>query len=371
MSLWVIGIGPGDIDYITPLARKKIIDSDFVVGSSRAVRSVRDILGGKQTRIFDGKSLEDAMKFSIEKARELNVALLSTGDPCFSGVLKPIRRKLRDMRTEIDLEVIPGISSIQVLSSRLGVSWDEMDFVNFHGAQNLQKALSDLATALRAKKSVLVFPDPRLPPGTMAGQLMAKGAESYTRVVVGSELTYPTERIYDTDLEGLTKIRDMSPLSIMVIDPNSGLDEEVLERQAEKGAILVGHGSRLSYNKEVIEKLASELEEKGYEIRSGLLLEPSTVHDAIAELARANVPKIALVPIFTADGMHTKRDLPEILRSLPGVTFVEEKKNGRYMIRYFTEDQSFEVIMASPIGSHPRVIDIVEERIEEALGELQ
>ncbi|MEJ1730690.1 SAM-dependent methyltransferase, partial [Escherichia coli] len=61
-----------------------------------------------------------------------NVAILSTGDPGFSGVLKPIL-KLRD---DLDLEVIPGISSLQLAAAKLQVPWDEANLLTLHGKGN-------------------------------------------------------------------------------------------------------------------------------------------------------------------------------------------------------------------------------------------
>ncbi len=79
------------------------------------------------------------------------MALLSTGDPGFSGVLKPIKK----LAGKLEFEVIPGISSIQICASKLQIPWDEANIITMHG-----KGISDeLITLLSNGKTTMILPN--------------------------------------------------------------------------------------------------------------------------------------------------------------------------------------------------------------------
>lgn len=79
---------------------------------------------------------------------------------------------------------------------------------------------------------------------------------------------------------------------------------------------MVGHGSRLPYSRQVVEKIAEYVEEMGdfetVEVGFMELCEP-TVQEAVKKAAESGVDKIVVVPVFLAHGVHTKRDIPKML----------------------------------------------------------
>ncbi len=82
------------------------------------------------------------------------------------------------------------------------------------------------------------------------------------------------------------------------------------------GLIIIGHGSKLPHNRENLEKLAELLRErarfKTVEIAFMVRNTPS-IPEAIENLAKKGVSKIVLVPAFLAPGVHTTREIPELI----------------------------------------------------------
>lgn len=122
------------------------------------------------------------------------------------------------------------------------------------------------------------------------------------------------------------------------------------------GLLLVGHGSKLPYNKENLEKLAEILRNRsvfGEIAISFMCRDTPTIAEAIDTLTQRKVSKIVLVPAFLAAGVHTTHDIPELIE-------VKEKElelKARGIDLYYGE----------PIGSDERIAKILEEKALHAL----
>ena len=89
-KIFIIGIGPGAEEYLTLKAIDCVKNCDYTVGSTRAIDLFRDI---KNTIAFNVKDLLDKLEEGVELAiKDNSVAILSTGDPGFSGVLNTVLR---------------------------------------------------------------------------------------------------------------------------------------------------------------------------------------------------------------------------------------------------------------------------------------
>ena len=126
----------------------------------------------------------------------------------------------------------------------------------------------------------------------------------------------------------------------------------------EVGLVLVGHGSKLPYNRENLEKLASILRERSrFKIveASFMIRDRPKIPEAIESIAKQGVKKIVLIPTFLAHGVHTEQEIPEIL----GL------KKEESMLRA----QGVEIIYGEPLGSDERIAEIIEEKALRALGQ--
>ena len=87
------------------------------------------------------------------------------------------------------------------------------------------------------------------------------------------------------------------------------------------GVLLLSHGSRLDEGEEVIkaykEMFAEEYPDAVVEYGFMEIRQP-TIPQTIKKLTDGrNLEKIVVVPVFIAHGLHTKRDIPHILKRHP------------------------------------------------------
>ena len=204
-KLYLVGIGPGSSDYLTAAAINTAGSVDVLVGSQRALDLFPGFEG--ETLVLRARNMDEMMKKSIYLVDEgKNVAILSTGDPGFSGVLNPIL-KLRD---DLDLEVIPGISSLQLAAARLQIPWDQGNLLTLHGKGNSKIILDFMDNG----KPTIVLPDFKVE--KLAHFLLENGVDPDRKVAVCERLSYPDERIVNGTLKEVA-VMDFTYLCVVII----------------------------------------------------------------------------------------------------------------------------------------------------------
>ncbi|RME62645.1 MAG: precorrin-3B C(17)-methyltransferase, partial [Nitrospirae bacterium] len=121
-KLYIVGVGPGSLDEITPRARQALLRSEVVVGYRAYVERLRGLLSGKDIYTTGMTKEIERCRLAIEKAREgSTVALVSSGDPgiyAMAGLVLELMKKEVSLR--VPVEVIPGVSALNAVSARLG-----------------------------------------------------------------------------------------------------------------------------------------------------------------------------------------------------------------------------------------------------------
>ena len=216
-KLSVVGIGPGSPDYVTPAARQAVQTADVVIGAERSLRLFSKDIKGEAVALT-AKNVNEILHYAADSAEKGKaVALLSTGDPGFSGLLRPILKTIRGR--DVEINVIPSVSAIQACAARLCMCWDEMRLFTFHkGTTTENKA--QLLKAVTEDKDVMLLPDPKVfPPRKIAGFLIKAGLDKETGVFVCERLTLSDERIVESTLEQVAAL-DFDALCVMVIKVN-------------------------------------------------------------------------------------------------------------------------------------------------------
>jgi len=116
--IYIAGIGPGNIDLVTPAAMKAIEDCDVLIGGRRNLE-LFDCLMKEKVEITS--DLEPVCTYILGNAGRKKITVLATGDPGIFSISEFLKRRLPDVK----LEIIPGISSFQYLCSRIGISWHD------------------------------------------------------------------------------------------------------------------------------------------------------------------------------------------------------------------------------------------------------
>jgi len=129
----------------------------------------------------------------------------------------------------------------------------------------------------------------------------------------------------------------------------------------KKAIILVGHGSSMPHNKEVVSTLAEKLSNSsGWDVVSYSFMNMNTpsIKDAIENVCEdSRVTSIVMAPVFIAPGVHIKEDVPEILGLSDGQKTKDMEVNGKVR-RFFYSD---------PFGADDRLVDIINDRAKETV----
>lgn len=215
-KLKLVGMGPGSPEYITPIAKKLVQNAQMVIGAKRALTLFQDYITGKSL-LLTAKNVKIGLEKGVKSSQQgKNVVILSTGDPGFSGLL----RSLIDVAgKDVDVDVVPGVSSIQVCAARLQMRWDTAELVSFHADISDEKK-TRIVEAIKNGKIVMLLPDPNLfTPSDIARFLIKQGTPKVTQVGICEKLTLENERIVSSTLGEILE-QPFDRLCVMVIGNN-------------------------------------------------------------------------------------------------------------------------------------------------------
>ncbi|MFB6234321.1 MAG: cobalt-factor II C(20)-methyltransferase [Halopenitus sp.] len=132
MTLYGIGLGPGEADLLTVRGKRLLESVDVVYSPGRLSRAVATEhvdeakigdLDFPMTR--DEDKLRSAWKEAAEsiapKAREGDAAFVTLGDPNVYSTFGHLRRTLDAFHPDVDVEVVPGVSAMTAFATALDV----------------------------------------------------------------------------------------------------------------------------------------------------------------------------------------------------------------------------------------------------------
>ncbi len=180
----IIGAGPGNPDLLSRAALDAIDIADVVIGAHRALAGIDvppDVVRCELVKTADiVAALTDAASWQ-------RAVVVMTGDVgLFSGARRLVEALSGD--AQVDVRVIPGISSASYLAARLARPWQDWRFASAHGV-----ACDIVIEAERAGELFLVTSGGE-DPSRLSGELVQAGFGD-ARVTVAERLSYPDERI--------------------------------------------------------------------------------------------------------------------------------------------------------------------------------
>lgn len=180
----IIGAGPGNPDLLSRAALDAIDFADVVIGAHRALAGIDvppDVVRCELVKTADiVAALTDAASWR-------RAVVVMTGDVgLFSGARRLVEALSGD--AQVDVRVVPGISSASYLAARLARPWQDWRFASAHGV-----ACDIVAEAERAGELFLVTSGGE-DPSRLSCELVQAGFGD-ARVTVAERLSYPDERI--------------------------------------------------------------------------------------------------------------------------------------------------------------------------------
>lgn len=180
----IIGAGPGNPDLLSRAALDAIDIADVVIGAHRALVGIDvppDVVRCELVKTADiVAALTDAASWQ-------RAVVVMTGDVgLFSGARRLVEALSGD--AQVDVRVVPGISSASYLAARLARPWQDWRFASAHGV-----ACDIVAEAERAGELFLATSGGE-DPSRLSDELVQAGFGD-ARVTVAERLSYPDERI--------------------------------------------------------------------------------------------------------------------------------------------------------------------------------
>ena len=199
----IVGIGPGSIDYLLPAAKREVELADVIVGGHRQLElfTYTDL----PTFCLDGR-FSEVVDFVQKNRDKKRIAVLVSGDPGFYSLMGLIERKF----PKDDYTITPGLSSMQIAFSRIKIQWKDANIFSLHG-----KHLDSMDKYIFSKKPLGILTDYKNTPFSIASYMKKKAAEN-RKVFIAENLSYPEERIIETDIYTIRK-GDTYKICIMII----------------------------------------------------------------------------------------------------------------------------------------------------------
>ncbi len=228
-KLFVIGVGPGSKKYLTDYSKELIKNSHFIIGYKYTLSTISHLID-KSSQVF-----EITMKNQEEVYLNVFNNLMKNDDQCvvpFTGDVNfsesEVVDRLLDLFGDNNVEIIPGISSIQIASAKSKVPLDKSVIITFHVTSDIEEKKLDLLKSVADKKSIILVPRPwpsipskNFMPSEISLFLKEKGLD--TSIINVWVFEYLTDELKEASYKGTMDSlegKKFSDLSVMVIDQN-------------------------------------------------------------------------------------------------------------------------------------------------------
>ncbi len=188
MKISLIGAGPGKETLISLEGDKLIKEADILIGADRIIKTFG--AGKPGFNIVRAEDIVDKIKNTgIGK----NVAVLLTGDPGFFSSARKLFKLLDgdESLKGTEINVVPGISSLQYFLENLHLSWENVVYTSLHGRK------ANIIGYIRDNPKVFSLFGGGEEIRETAEKLHYYGMDQ-VKIIIGERLSYPDENIIFT-----------------------------------------------------------------------------------------------------------------------------------------------------------------------------
>lgn len=179
-KITLLGIGMGSSSNMTIEARNACENADVLIGAKRMLDAVKQF----HKPVFDSYRPEEIKDFIDGCLEYQNFVVALSGDVGFySGASKLIEQFEHD-----EIELLPGISSVVYLCSKLKTTWQDVKFISNHGRYE------NLIGAVKTNSKVFSLLGGQACVGSLCQMLIKYGLD-HVVVSIGEQLSYENEKI--------------------------------------------------------------------------------------------------------------------------------------------------------------------------------
>lgn len=212
----IIGVGPGDNGFLTLKGKQALEEADLVAGFQTVLNVVLPFAKNAEICPMAYRDQEEVLDYAVGQVKEGKSLVV-----CAWGDLNVSAKELLDrVRRRVDhVDLVPGISSVQIAMSRTGISLEDVVFITLHRRDGKESALEELVYYLKdCRRNIILLPSPYdLMPAGIAAGVIEKGVPGDHRMTVYQRLTHDDEQSWSGSVSECAAITtDFSDLSIMI-----------------------------------------------------------------------------------------------------------------------------------------------------------
>lgn len=181
MQVTLASLGGGRPETMTAECAAALKDAQCILGARRLLEHLPQGCTGRRIAAVKPQELLDAIL-----AQGGRCAVVYSGDAGFYSGARGLLPLLAER--DIPTRVLPGISSVQLLSARLGLPWQDWELVSAHGVD------CDVVAAVSKGRPAFFLTGGALGPGELCRRLTRAGLGSLS-VTVGADLSARSEKI--------------------------------------------------------------------------------------------------------------------------------------------------------------------------------
>ena len=208
LQITLAGIGMGAEALLTEEVRNRIAEADYVFGAKRMVESIKKLCK-QNVKTYNCYLSKDIIPL-IENIHEnsAKIVILFSGDTGFYSGCEKLYNELCKHKGMGKAEVLPGISSLSVLSARTGISWQDAKILSTHGVEPALWKSRLLDAAKHEKKTFFLTSGVADVEeiGNLLSSQFAKEEWKNLKIYLGYQLSYPQEWVRCLTVDELCKL---------------------------------------------------------------------------------------------------------------------------------------------------------------------
>lgn len=206
MNITLVGLGGGGAGLLTEQAHDRLRRAQVIVGAQRLLDALPEYCTAQ--RIAAVRYAE--ILAVLQQHRDKPCCAIYSGDTGFYSGARGLLELLR--REGMEAEILPGISSVQLMAAKLGRPWQAWKLVSAHGV-----ACDPVPEVMDDKPVLFLTGTGEQSPAALCRRLTQAGLGAL-EVTVGENLSYDDERI-TTGTASELAAQDFAVLSVLLAEP--------------------------------------------------------------------------------------------------------------------------------------------------------
>ena len=211
-SVAVVGLGPGDVDWLTPQSRRELAAATDLIGYGPYLDRVRSRDGQVHHPSDNTDEVARARLACTLAQRGRAVAVVSSGDPGIFAMATAVLEEAKQW-PGVDVRVIPGMTAAQAVASRVGAPLGhDHAVISLSDRLKPWDVIASRLTAAAAADLVLAVYNPASKTRTWQvaamRDLLLEHREPGTPVVIGRDVSGPTEDVK------VVRLADLDPADV-------------------------------------------------------------------------------------------------------------------------------------------------------------